>query len=54
MFVQYLKDNILVIDIYDASTQVHYGYARISMNKLLRQGQPTRVLAQELDIHEPN
>ena len=33
---------------------MQYGQARVHMSKLMRQGQPKRVLAQELDLYEPN
>jgi len=44
-FATYLRDQSLAIDVWDGNTQSHYGTGRLNLAKLLRQGQPTKILA---------
>ena len=53
-FVNFMRNSVLTVDCWDADSQVNYGFARVPLCKLLRQGEPSRVLAQEIDILEPN
>ena len=52
-FSNYLKDSSLAIDVWDGEGQKHHGTGRLQLSKLLRQGQPKKIVAQEVDLFEP-
>lgn len=35
-FTDFLKDQSLTIEVWDADSQVNYGFSRVSLNRLLR------------------
>ena len=53
-FAQYLKESVLQIQVWDGDAeQTLYGTAQIPLARLLRQGQPTIVVPQILNLYEP-
>lgn len=53
-FIQYLFRKNLHINIWDAESQVLYGFCRLPLKRLLRRGEDKLQATLELEILEPN
>ena len=49
---RYLKERILTIDVWNADSLMHFGTVKIPLNKIMRQGEPSKVMAQEYEVCE--
>lgn len=50
---KYLKDRVLTVDIWNGDSLMHFGTCKVPMSQFMRQGEPSKVVAQEYDICEP-
>ena len=50
---RYLKDRILTIDLWNGESLMHFGTCKVPMASFMRQSNPSKVVAQEYDICEP-
>ena len=53
MFCEYLKDRVLTIDIWNGDSMLHFGTCKVPLHLLMRQGEPSKVIAQEFLVMEP-
>ena len=49
---KYLKERVLTLDIWNAESLMHFGTCKVPLNAFMRQGEPSKVVAQEYDICE--
>lgn len=49
---RYMKERILSIDVWNGDSLMHYGTCKIPLFKLMRQGEPSKVVGEEFDICE--
>jgi len=42
---RYLKDRVLTIDLWNGDSLMHFGTCKVPLNLLLRQGEPSKVVA---------
>ena len=52
-WLQYLKEQSLVIEVWNATTQSHFGTGRTRLVRMMRQGMPSKVCAAEIELFEP-
>ena len=50
---RYLKDRILTVDLWNGESLMHFGTCKVPMAAFMRQSAPSKVVAQEYDICEP-
>lgn len=51
---RYLKDSVLTIDLWNGDSLMHYGTCKVPLHTIMRQGEPTKVVASEFDVCEPD
>lgn len=52
-FARYLKDRVLTVDLWNGDSLMHFGTCKVPLNAFMRQGEPSKVVAQEYDVCEP-
>ena len=50
---RYLKERILTVDVWNGESLMHYGTCKVPMAAFMRQSAPSKVVAQEYDMCEP-
>lgn len=50
---RYLKERILTVDLWNGESLMHFGTCKVPMAAFMRQSAPSKVVAQEYDICEP-
>lgn len=53
MFVEYLHDRVLTIDMWNGDSMMHFGTCKIPLYLIMRQSQESKVVGQEFDVREP-
>ena len=51
---EYMKERFLTIDVFDAKSMFFYGFCKIPLFELLRQGNPVKVIAKECEVFNPH
>ena len=54
LLAKYLKERILTIDLWNGESLMHFGTCKVPLSSLMRQGEPSKIVAQEYDICEPD
>ena len=54
LLAKYLKERVMTIDLWDGDSLMHFGTCKVPLNLFMRQGEPSKVVAQEYDICEPD
>jgi hypothetical protein len=49
---KYLKERILTIDLWDGDSMMHFGTCKVPLAQVMRQGEPSKIVAQEYEISE--
>jgi len=49
---RYLKERVLTIDVWNADSLMHVGTCKVPLSSFMRQGEPSRIVAQEYDLCE--
>ena len=52
-FARYLKDRVLTVELWNGDSLMHFGTCKVPLNAFMRQGEPSKVVAQEYDVCEP-
>lgn len=48
----YLKERVLTLDLWNGDSLMHFGTCKVPLASFMRQGQPSKVVAQEYDISD--
>jgi hypothetical protein len=51
-FARYLKERVLTIDLWNGDSLMHFGTCKVPLHAFLRQGEQSKVTAQEYEIAE--
>jgi hypothetical protein len=49
---RYLKERVLTVDVWNSDSLMHFGTCKVPLAGFLRQGEASRVVAQEYDLCE--
>jgi len=47
-------DRVLILDLWNGESLMHFGICKIPLFLLMRQGEPSKYLGQEFDVVEPD